>query len=35
MIQFIIGVAVGVVFAIFILAIWVVVEEDRERDGKK
>lgn len=35
MIQFIIGVAVGVVLAIFILAIWVVVEEDRERDGKK
>lgn len=35
MIQFIIGIAVGVVFAIFILAIWVVVEEDRERDGKK
>ena len=35
MIKFIIGVAVGVVFAIFILAIWVVVEEDRERDGKK
>lgn len=35
MIQFIIGVAVGVVLAIFILAIWVVVEEDRERDGRK